>query len=116
MTSSMIPRERCEFSAIVDRPPLKLPNNARLAFWTIVNLEVWDISRPMARQVLPAPTGVALLPLIPKRRWHEYGIGVGLLRFLGPYRELILRPVVGIKARVVVHYSRVWPAFQEPGW
>src|SRR5437667_1714928 len=33
------------------------PGGARLVFWTIVNYEVWDISRPMARQVLPAPTG-----------------------------------------------------------
>ena len=48
MSKPMIPSERAEFSAIVDRPPLKLPNNARLIFWTIVNYEVWDISRPMA--------------------------------------------------------------------
>jgi hypothetical protein len=34
----MLPRERAEFSAIVDRPALKLPNKARLVFWTIVNL------------------------------------------------------------------------------
>ena len=27
----MLPRERCDFSAIVDRPPLKLPGDARLA-------------------------------------------------------------------------------------
>ena len=50
------------FSAIVDRPALKLPGNARIIVWTIVNLEVWDIARPMARQVLPAPTGQPLLP------------------------------------------------------
>ena len=29
----------------------------RIIVWTIVNLEVWDIAQPMARQVLPAPTG-----------------------------------------------------------
>ena len=61
---TMIPRERCDFSAIVDRPPLKLPGGARLVLWPIVNLEVWDIARPMPRQVLPAPTGVALMPEI----------------------------------------------------
>ena len=57
-TTPMLPRERCDFSAIVDRPPLELPGNARLALWTIVNYEVWDIGRPMPRQVLPAPTGL----------------------------------------------------------
>ena len=48
----MIPRERCTYSAIVDRPPLKLPNQARIVVWTIVNLEFWSISRAMARRVL----------------------------------------------------------------
>ena len=55
MNSPMIPSQRQAYSAIVDRPPLKLPDGARIIVWTIVNLEVWDISRPMARQVLPAP-------------------------------------------------------------
>ena len=51
----MQPRERVPYSAIVDRPALKLPGGARVVVWTIVNLEVWDIATPMARQVLPAP-------------------------------------------------------------
>ena len=55
MAGAMLPRERCDYSAIVDRPPLKLPGGARLVFWTIVNLEVWDIRKPMARQVLAPP-------------------------------------------------------------
>src|SRR5690348_3507609 len=84
----MIPRERCDYSAIVDRPPLKLPGGARLVFWTIVNYEVWDISRPMARQVLPAPTGVPLLPDVPNWSWHEYGMRVGVWRFFDLYRKL----------------------------
>ena len=62
MANPMIPRERSDYSAIVDRPPLKLPGNARIVFWTIVNYEVWDIGKPMARQLLPAPTGVPLMP------------------------------------------------------
>src|SRR5690349_4863752 len=81
MSNPMQPRERCEYSAIVDRPPLKLPGNARIVFWTIVNLEVWDISKPMARQVLAAPTGQVLLPDVSNWSWHEYGMRVGVWRF-----------------------------------
>ena len=81
MPDPMIPRDRADYSAIVDRPPLKLPGNARIVFWTIVNYEVWDISRPMARQVLPAPTGMPLLPDVPNWSWHEYGMRVGVWRF-----------------------------------
>jgi len=78
MPDPMIPRERADYSAIVDRPPLKLPGGARLVFWTIVNLEVWDIGKPMARQVLPAPTGAPMLPDVPNWSWHEYGMRVGV--------------------------------------
>ena len=81
MTSPMLPRERCDFSAIVDREPLKLPGGARIVFWTIVNYEVWDIGRPMPRQVIPAPTGVSLMPDVPHWSWHEYGMRVGAWRF-----------------------------------
>ena len=103
----MIPRDRTKFSAIVDRPPLRLPGGARLVVWTIVNLEVWDISRPMARQVLPAPTGQVLLPDVPNWAWHEYGMRVGVWRFFDLYRRLGIRPTVSINARVCEDYERV---------
>ena len=87
----MLPRERSDFSAIVDRPPLKLPNGARIVFWTIVNLEVWDIAKPMARQVLAPPTGVTQLPDVPNWSWHEYGMRVGVWRFFDLYKRLNIR-------------------------
>ena len=34
-----LPRERIAYSPIVERPPLKLPGEARIAVWTIVNVE-----------------------------------------------------------------------------
>ena len=116
MTSHMIPRERCDYSAIVDRPPLKLPGGARLAFWTIVNYEVWDISRPMARQVLPAPTGVPLLPDVPHWSWHEYGMRVGAWRFFELYSRLGIRPTLATNARVCEDYPRVAEQAKRDGW
>jgi len=112
----MIPRERAPFSAIVDRPPLKLPGGARLAVWTIVNLEFWDISRPMARQVLPAPTGQVLLPDVPNWAWHEYGMRVGVWRFFELFRRLGIAPTLSINARVCEAYERVARAAREAGW
>ena len=49
MAGPMIPKERSDYSAIVDRPPLKLPGKARIVFWTTVNYEVWDIGKPMSQ-------------------------------------------------------------------
>jgi peptidoglycan/xylan/chitin deacetylase (PgdA/CDA1 family) len=112
-----IPRERAPYTAIVDRPPLPpLPNNARVAFWTIVNLEVWDISRPMARQVIPAPTGQVLLPDVPNWSWHEYGMRVGFWRFHRLYERLGLRPTLSVNARVCDDYERVAAACRDSGW
>lgn len=112
----MIPRERTPFSAIVDRPPLRLPGAARVVVWTIVNLEVWDIAKPMARQVLPAPTGAVLQPDVPNWSWHEYGMRVGVWRFMDLFQRLGIRPTLSINARVCVDYPRVAQACKDAGW
>ena len=114
--SDKIPSDRVEYSAIVDRPPMQLPGEARIIVWTIVNLEVWDISRPMARQVIPAPTGQVLLPDVPNWSWHEYGMRVGVWRFFDLYARLGIRPTLSINARVVEDYTRVAEEAREAGW
>ena len=116
MPNPMLPRERCDYSAIVDRPPLKLPGGARLVFWTIVNYEVWDIAKPMARQVLPAPAGQALIPDVPNWSWHEYGMRVGAWRFFDLYARLGIRPTLAINARVCEDYPRVAEEAKRNGW
>ena len=114
MTDAMIPTQRQTFSAIVDRPPLKL--DGRIIIWTIVNFELWDISRPMARQVLPAPTGQVFLPDVPNWSWHEYGMRVGAWRFFELYKKLGIRPTLSINARVCLEYPRVAAEARENGW
>ena len=110
------PRDRVNYSAIVDRPVMKLPGDARIVVWTIVNLEVWDIARPMARQVLSPPTGVTTLPDVPNWSWHEYGMRVGFWRFHALYERLGIRPTLAINARVCVDYPRVAQACLDAGW
>ena len=116
MPSPMLPRERCDYSAIVDRPPLKFPAGVRLVFWTIVNYEVWDIARAMPRQVLPAPTNVSLLPDVPNWSWHEYGMRVGCWRFFDLYARLGIQPTLAINARVCEDYPRVAEQAKRDGW
>lgn len=113
---AMIPRERVPYSAIVDRPKLRLPGDGRIIVWTIVNLEVWDIGKPMARQVVPAPTGQVLLPDVPNWSWHEFGMRVGFWRFHALYERLGLRPTLSINARVTLDYPRVAQAAKDAGW
>ena len=116
MAEPMLPRERCDYSAIIDRPRLNYPGNPRVVVWTIVNLEVWDISRPMARQVLPAPTGQVLLPDVPNWSWHEYGMRVGAWRFFELFARLGIRPTLALNARVCDDYPRVAEQAKRDGW
>ena len=112
----MLPRQRTDYTAIVDRPPLRLPGRARLVLWPIVNLEVWDISRPMPRQVLPAPTGASLLPDVPHWSWHEYGMRVGVWRFFDLFRARGIKPTLAINARVCEDYVRVAEEARREAW
>jgi len=112
----MLPTERIAYSAIVDREPLKLPGGARMIVWTIVNLELWDIQRPMARQVLPAPAGLSPLPDLPNWAWHEYGMRVGFWRLQAALERSGVTPTVAINSAVCSAYPRVAKAALEGGW
>jgi peptidoglycan/xylan/chitin deacetylase (PgdA/CDA1 family) len=112
----MIPSKRLRYSAIVDRPPLALPEKARVVVWPVVNVEVWDIGRAMPRQVLPPPTGATLLPDIPHWGWHEYGMRVGFWRMKAVLDELKIVPSLSVNARVCVDYPRVAKAARDAGW
>jgi len=112
----MKPSERAPYSAIVDRPALHFPDGVRLVVWPIVNLEVWEIERPMARQVLPAPTGVAVMPDLANWSWHEYGMRVGVWRFFAALDRVKARATLSINADVVDRYPRVAEAARARDW
>ncbi|MGZ8230812.1 MAG: polysaccharide deacetylase family protein [Burkholderiales bacterium] len=112
----MNPSDRLEYSAIIDRPPLKLPGGARMVVWPIVNVEVWDIGRAMPRQVLPPPTGITQSPDVPHWSWHEYGMRVGFWRFKEVLDGLDIVPTLAINARVCLDYERVARAALDGGW
>ncbi|MBI4191940.1 MAG: polysaccharide deacetylase family protein [Betaproteobacteria bacterium] len=112
----MVPSKRLPYSAIIDRAPLKLPRGVRLVVWPIVNVEVWDIGRPMPRQALPPPTGVTRLPDVPHWAWHEYGMRVGFWRLKAALDRLRITPTLSINARVCIDYPRIAQAARDSGW
>jgi peptidoglycan/xylan/chitin deacetylase (PgdA/CDA1 family) len=111
-----LPRERVPYSAIVDRPRLELPGGARLAVWTIVNVEEWSIERPMPRTVLSPPHGQPLLPDLPNWAWHEYGMRVGFWRFVEVLNNFNVKATLAINGSVCKSYPRVAKAALEADW
>jgi peptidoglycan/xylan/chitin deacetylase (PgdA/CDA1 family) len=116
VTAPRLPRDRVPYSAIVDRPPLKLPKGARMVVWTIVNVEDWGIERPMPRTVLPPPMGVPLLPDLPNWAWHEYGMRVGFWRLFDCMKRFKVTPTLAINGIVCKTYPRVAQAAKDAGW
>jgi allantoinase len=111
-----LPHERFDYSAIVDRKPWKLPKGARIAVWTIVNVEEWSIERNMPRTVLPPPYGQPLLPDLPNWAWHEYGMRVGVWRFFETLAKYKIKATLALNGSVIKSYPPVVKAALEAGW
>jgi peptidoglycan/xylan/chitin deacetylase (PgdA/CDA1 family) len=110
------PQERFEYSAIVDRPKLKLPRGARLIVWPVVNIEEWSIERPMPRGLSVPPGGQSVIPDIQNWGWHEYGMRVGIWRLIESLRRHRIKPTVSINAKVCETRPRIAQALRDEGW
>jgi len=111
-----LPRDRFDYSPLPTRKPWKLPRGARIAVWTIVNIEEWDFEKAMARQYLTTPQGVAVVPDVPNWAWHDYGMRVGFWRLLEALAKRKIRATNAINAHVVESYEPVARAMLEAGW
>src|ERR1700736_3607117 len=113
---TMLPTERISYSPIATRPPLKLPNGARMAVWVIVNVEEWDIQKTMPRTVLTPPAGGSPMPDIPNWAWHEYGNRVGFWRLLEILDTLKITAALAINGTAIKAYEPISRAAIERKW
>ncbi len=112
----MLPTDRIAYSAIGERPPLKLPGGARMAVWVIVNVEEWDPTEPMPRTVLTPPAGGSPMPDVPNWAWHEYGNRVGFWRFVEVFDSLAVPAVLAINGSALAAYPPIVRAAVERKW
>jgi allantoinase len=112
----MLPTDRLAYSAIAERPPLKLPGGARMAVWIIVNVEEWDPTQPMPRTVLTPPAGGSPMPDVPNWAWHEYGNRVGFWRFVEVFDALAVPAVLAINGSALAAYPPIVRAAVEREW
>jgi allantoinase len=111
-----LPSDRFDYTPMPGRRPFKLPKGARIAVWTIVNVEEWDVEKPMARQYLTAPQGVATVPDVPNWAWHDYGMRVGFWRILDALAKRKIPATTAINANVCRSYPPVAQAMKDAGW
>ena len=109
-------RARLDYTPIHKRPKLELPNKARVAVWTIVNVENWVPTAAMPRAVLPPPMGQPLLPDVPNWAWHEYGMRVGFWRFLETLNDRNLKATFAVNGTACDVYREACEAAHKAGW
>jgi len=98
------------------KPPLRLPADARLAVWTIVNVEHCSPTGAMPRTVLPPPMGQPLLPDLPNWAWHEYGMRVGFWRILEALQQRGMKATFALNGSAIRRYEEVCTAARDAGW
>jgi len=101
---------------IVDRKPMTLPGNARVAVWTIVNVEQWDPSHPLPRTVLPPPGGGTIIPDVTNYGWYDYGMRVGFWRLREVLDRNEVRATLSLNGSICEAYPRLVEAAQASRW
>ena len=110
------PRDRFGYSSPFTRPPLKLPGKGRIIVWSVVNIEEWEITRPMARQLSIAPQGQSAIPDMPNWTWYEYGMRVGFWRLMRALKKAKVTPTMSLNAKVCETYPEATAAARDAGW
>ena len=109
-------RGRLPYTPIHARPKLQLPGDARVAVWTIVNVENWSPEGAMPRTVIPPPMGQPMLPDVTNWAWHEYGMRVGFWRILEALNARKLKATYAVNGSCIEIYRQACEAAMAAGW
>jgi peptidoglycan/xylan/chitin deacetylase (PgdA/CDA1 family) len=98
--------DRFDYSAIVDRPAITWPGNARLAFWVAPNIEHWEylpLSRPNR-------------PDIPHYARNDYGNRIGFWRMLEVLEKNSIRACCCLNLAILEHFPEIKQAMIDADW
>jgi allantoinase len=102
-----------DYSPIVDRAPLALPDGKRLAFWVGLNVEHFEVDKP-STSLFAGTAGLVPDPL--NHGWRDYGTRVGIWRMMASFDELGIRPSVMLNSDVCAAYPQIIEAGTRRGW
>lgn len=109
--------DRQEWVAIPVRRAADLTNweGPQIAVQLVLNIEHWPLSRPLPRQLLPAPHGRSVHPDVANLSWLEYGLRAGMRR-VGDCLTGIDAVAVSLNSSVIRHYPEVAELVRNRGW
>jgi peptidoglycan/xylan/chitin deacetylase (PgdA/CDA1 family) len=105
--------DRFVYSPIVERPPLRWPNGARVAVWVIPNIEHFLFDRPSTS--ITAVT-TQFVPDVLNYAWRDYGTRVGIWRMMDVMERYGVKGTVALNADVCERYPQIIAAGNKLGW
>ncbi len=106
--------DRYDYSPIVTRPPLALPNNARVAIWVLPNVEFYEYQPPKNAQRDPWPQKPHPDLLNYSRR--DWGNRRGVWRMFDLFDKYDIRGTVSLNAAVFDHFPEIAEAMEARHW
>ncbi len=97
------------YEAIVDRPPIKFSNGARIAVWIAPNIEHFHLEAPIPEMPYPAPD-------VRNFARRDYGNRVAVWRMMEVMEKYKARGTVALNGEVALHYPRIMQASIDLGW
>jgi peptidoglycan/xylan/chitin deacetylase (PgdA/CDA1 family) len=98
----MLDNTRYDYSAIIQRPPLRWPGNARVAVWVIPNIEHFKIDMPATTMT---PDAHPPVPDVRSYAWRDYGARVGVWRIMEVLDKYGIRATVALNAEACQRYA-----------
>ena len=94
--------ERYPYWPLSERPVIRWPGEARVAFWVIPNVEHFRFDRPTSDPVYDMP-----VPDVPSFAQRDYGNRVGIWRLMEVLDRHRLRATVALNADVCHFYPQI---------
>jgi peptidoglycan/xylan/chitin deacetylase (PgdA/CDA1 family) len=95
---------------IIKRPPLRWPNDARIAFWIVPNIEFFSL------ETRPGGIGPGKIPDIPTWALRDYGNRVGVFRVMEVLDRYKVRATVALNSDICDHHPEIIEEGNKRRW
>ncbi len=102
-----------DYSPIIDRPSIRWPNGARVAFYVGLNIEHFHIDKP-STSINEATA--SLVPDALNYGWRDYGARVGIWRLIETLDRHGIRASALLNSEVAEHYPQIIEAGRARNW
>jgi len=99
--------------SLIDRPVIRWPNGARIAFWVVPNIEFYELDPPggQGRPIWPRPQ-----PDVLSYSLRDFGNRVGVWRVIEALSQFKIRASVSLNAAVADHLPDIVEACLKHEW